>query len=134
MPFATADDLRIVRIRSLRRVASQMQPCAPKSKVRTSQMLKALLLLPPSSKRIVELNQGDPFVELSLGKLKLRVEVAAVAIEYFKVTADSSSIPDVGQSRGVSRRICEQCFLFSELPILAVSDQRVRNLAEGLLD
>ena len=54
-----------------------------------------LLLLPPASQRVIELNQCQAFIELRLCQAELGVEVACVAVKDFQVTRHSALVPHI---------------------------------------
>src|SRR5579864_1531143 len=54
-----------------------------------------LLLLPPAPQRVIELNQCQAFIELSLCQAELGVEVTRIAIKDFQVTRRSALIAHI---------------------------------------
>ena len=92
------------------------------------------LLLPPTSQRIVELDESQSFVKFCLRQAQLGIEIAGIAVQDFEVTRDPTLVTNIREPRGILRRCTEQLLLCPEFLILTVCDQRVRNFAEGLLD
>ena len=93
-----------------------------------------MLLLPPSPQCVVELHQRQPFIALGLCQAELGIEVACVAVKHFKITGGATAIANICQSSCILRGRVEQLLLLPEFLILTVSNQRVRDFAESLLD
>src|SRR5690349_17292171 len=91
-------------------------------------------LLPSSTKRPIQLNNRQQSVSAKDRFNKLALKQVSFRIEYLKVTIQTSLISDERETVRFSQSIHEELVLFELLGGLAVSHQRIGNLAECSLD
>src|SRR5919107_2468483 len=92
------------------------------------------LLLPAAAERLVELHDREQLVAPRLRDAQLRVEQLAVCVERFEQVRDVAVVAQVREARAVAQGRDQQLALRANLPRLAAGDERVRHLAEGVLD
>ena len=90
--------------------------------------------MPTATKSLIELDQGDEFVALCLRQSQLRRKRVGVVCQYLQVIGSPGLEANLGQSRRVLRRFEQVLLLSRELLILAISNQRIRHIAECALD
>ena len=71
---------------------------------------------------------------MRLRQIELRGEQPRVAVEHVEVAARAASITDVRQAAGIRGRLDELFLLRAELAGAAIADERIGELAEGLLN
>src|SRR5215216_3566387 len=91
-------------------------------------------LLPAAPERLVKLHDRQQLVAPRLREAQLRVEQLAVGVERFEQVRHAAVVAEVGEARAIPECRDEQLALGANLPHLAIGDQRVRHLAEGVLD
>jgi len=92
------------------------------------------LLLPAAAEGLIELNKGEEFVSLCLRKIEFCGEVVGLVGENLEVAGYTTLIANVGKPRGTLGGGSEKFLLLSKFPEFAITDERVGNVAEGLLD
>src|SRR5580658_1133730 len=97
-------------------------------------LLNHLLLLPASSQCLVQLNDGQQFIELCLHQREFRRKGVGFVGQDFQIPRDATVVPQVGKTRGVPGGSEKQFLLSAEFSRLAVSHQAVGNAAEGSLN
>ena len=63
--------------------------------------LLQILVLPASTQRFIESDQGEQFISLRLGELEFRGEVICLICQHFKVAGCSTLISNIRKARGV---------------------------------
>src|SRR5262245_52634742 len=96
--------------------------------------LRGFLGHPAAAERAVEPHPRQQLVALRLRQLQLRVEKLALGVEDLEIARHAAAIADVGEPGRVAQRDDERFLLDAKLAALAVLDERVRDVAEGLLD
>src|SRR5208282_1298457 len=91
-------------------------------------------LLPTSTKSLIELDQSDEFVASRLRQSQLCRKRVRLVGQHFQVIGSSGLEANLGQSCRVLCRFEQVLLLSCELLILAISNQRVRDIAESALD
>ena len=91
-------------------------------------------LFPAAAERPVDLNESEEFVELRVGEAELGREQAAVAVQHFEVARGAALVPQIGQPPRIARGSGEQFLLLTKVPALPVGDERVRDVAQRLLN
>ena len=92
------------------------------------------LLLPAAAEGLVDLDESEEFVGLGLGKIEFGGEVVGFVGENLEVAGYSTFIPNVGKARGIFGGGGEKFLLLPKFEIFAIRDERIGNVAEGLLD
>ena len=92
------------------------------------------LLLPAAAESLIELNECEQFVGLRLRKIKLGGKVVGLVGENLEITGDSAFVANIGKVRGTLGGGGKKLLLLAKFAEFAITDQRVGNFAEGLLD
>ena len=95
---------------------------------------RSRLLLPAAAEGLVELNEREEFVGLSLRQIKLGGEVVGFVGENLKVARHTTFVTNIGKMRGALGGGGEKFLLLAKFTEFAIADQGVGNFAEGLLD
>ena len=92
------------------------------------------LLLPAAAEGLVDLDESEQFVGLGLGKIEFGGEVVGFVGENLEVAGYPAFIANVGKARGIFGGGSEKFLLLPKFEILAIRDESIGNVAEGLLD
>ncbi len=89
---------------------------------------------PATPERSVDLDQREEFAQLRVGEAELRREQPAVAVQHLEVARRAALIPQIGQPPRIARGSGEQLLLLTKVPALPVRDERIRDIAQRLLN
>src|SRR5580704_18073284 len=92
------------------------------------------LLLPAAAEGLVDLDESEEFVGLGLGKIEFGAEIVGFVGENLEVAGYSAFITNVGKARGIFGGGSEKFLLLPKFEILAIRDESIGNVTEGLLD
>src|SRR5580704_7657441 len=96
--------------------------------------LRCLLLLPAATERLVDLDERQSFIELRLDEIQLRRVIAGFARQHLEITRAALFVEHLGELVGPPCCLSEQFLLAAEVTIFLISDQRIRNLLERVLN
>src|ERR1700730_15179305 len=71
---------------------------------------------------------------MSLSESQLGIKIVGFVCQHLQVAGGATSIAHLRKLRCVLSGKCQLLLLLSELPVLAILDQRVRNSTKSLLD
>ncbi len=92
---------------------------------------KGPLILPPSAKRFIELDDTQYFVAFQLRQSQFRLEQVAIRVEGVQLRIDPAPISHIGQSFPIFQRRHQRLLMHAAFSHSLMRDQSVRNFAEG---
>src|SRR5216684_7023689 len=94
----------------------------------------SVLLLPAAAKGLIDLDQGEEFVEAGLCQAEFGGEVVGFVGEHFEVACGTALVALAGKLRGILSGAGQEFLLRTELLVLPVGDEGVGNAAECALN
>src|ERR1700687_1013372 len=92
------------------------------------------LLLPAAAESLINLYQGEEFIEPGLRQAEFCGEIVCLVREHFEVACGAALVALAGKLRRILGGVGEEFLLRAELLIFPVADERVGNAAEGALN
>ena len=92
------------------------------------------LLLPAAAERLIDLHQGEEFVEACLRETQFSGEVVRFVGEDFQIIRGAGLVALAGKLRGVFRGMRQQFLLRAEFLVLLIGDERVGDVAKRALN
>ena len=86
--------------------------------------------LPSAAQRLVELHDGQEFLQPNLGQVQFRVEQVPVGVEGVELGIHASAIAQVGEADTVFQGGDEQFLFFAAFPDPLVRDQGIGHFLE----
>src|SRR5215471_13615096 len=92
------------------------------------------LLLPAAAEGLVELHQRNQFVALGLCQSQFGGEVISFVGQHLEITAFTGFVANLGKTGRILRGLRQQFLLLPKLPVLAIANQGVGNIAKRTLN